>query len=508
VPTGATDPLVPWLVDNMGARDGDPMQIICPWAAEHTDGRPDAAYWPLGSNNRASRGFRCLHSHCAERDTEAFLDAVVAAGGPRYSTTGDVEVPKSWRDAIPTVRVEVLPDLRLTAKGEVSVAQMATAANVEAVIDALGMQCRYNMLSKDTELSAPWHWSPQRVHVELHSACMKLGITNRAAIDDAIAAVAQERRYHPLADQIRGVEWDGRDRWSDFIRTVGVVEGQDPELPAILLRRWVLQAVKAWTTTTPTQVGGVLVLVGPQYRGKSRWCKRLTPYRCRDGLLAPHLKDSVLQALRGPVFEMSELEGTFRKSDIAALKAFLTQDEDVLRVPYARVADKWPRQTVFAASVNEVAFLVDATGNRRFWCIEIDRMDADHDVDMLQLYAQALAELESGEQWWLTEEEHQLQMAAAEEFTTPDAVEDLYRDYIDKRMRLPKTAWNKVNTTMMARLIGLEKTDKKTLAGLKTLLVQDFGRHRQFGSRRRKGWHVPVTTAELQTFGLQPLDDG
>jgi putative DNA primase/helicase len=163
---------------------------------------------------------------------------------------------------------------------------------------------------------------------------------------------------------------------------------------------------------------------------------------------------------------------------------------------------------VFAASVNEVAFLVDATGNRRFWCIEVDRMNADHDVDMMQLYAQALIELEGGEQWWLTEEEHRLQMAGAEDFATPDAVEDLYRDYIDKRMRLPKTAWNKINTTMMARLIGLEKTDKRTLARLKTLLVQDFGRHRQFGSRRRKGWLAPVTTAELQTFGIQPLSDG
>ena len=47
-------------------------------------------------------------------------------------------------------------------------------------------------------------------------------------------------------------------------------------------------------------------------------------------------KDSVKQAVSFWITELGELDDTFKKSGASALKAFLTQDNDVLRRAYAR----------------------------------------------------------------------------------------------------------------------------------------------------------------------------
>lgn len=52
--------------------------IVCPNHEQHTDGNPEGRYMP------ATRSFCCLHSHCIDFDTKAFLDWVAANGGPKH----------------------------------------------------------------------------------------------------------------------------------------------------------------------------------------------------------------------------------------------------------------------------------------------------------------------------------------------------------------------------------------------------------------------------------------
>jgi hypothetical protein len=52
--------------------------VICPNAAEHTDGSPEGRYLP------ASRAYCCLHSHCIDFDTRTFLAWVAENGGPEH----------------------------------------------------------------------------------------------------------------------------------------------------------------------------------------------------------------------------------------------------------------------------------------------------------------------------------------------------------------------------------------------------------------------------------------
>ncbi|MBK8106504.1 MAG: hypothetical protein IPK42_13340 [Betaproteobacteria bacterium] len=83
----------------------------------------------------------------------------------------------------------------------------------------------------------------------------------------------------------------------------------------------------------------------------------------------------------------------------------MTSDTDKLRRPYGRMDSEYPRRTVFFATVNDANFLVDSTGNTRFWTIPVKAIDFRHSINMQQVFAQLAVELENGSEWWLSESE-------------------------------------------------------------------------------------------------------
>lgn len=69
--------------------------------------------------------------------------------------------------------------------------------------------------------------------------------------------------------------------------------------------------------------------------------------------------------------ELAEFETITSKKASGELKAFLSKSVDTFREPYARSSRTIKRQSIIVGSVNECEFLVDATGNRRFWVIPV-----------------------------------------------------------------------------------------------------------------------------------------
>jgi predicted P-loop ATPase len=52
------------------------------------------------------------------------------------------------------------------------------------------------------------------------------------------------------------------------------------------------------------------------------------------------------------------------------VKAFLSQATDLFRVPYGKATEAFPRRGIIVGSTNRsTGFLIDDTGNRRFWVI-------------------------------------------------------------------------------------------------------------------------------------------
>jgi len=100
----------------------------------------------------------------------------------------------------------------------------------------------------------------------------------------------------------------------------------------------------------------------------------------------------------------------WRKSDVEEQKAALTRCVDHGRRAYGYEARSYPRRTCLAFSTNDIEFLQDATGNRRYWVVSVirDRIDIEGlRRDRNQILAEALVRLAAGELHWPTPEEEE-----------------------------------------------------------------------------------------------------
>lgn len=377
---------------------------------------------------------------------------------------------------------------------------LSTIENVAEICRRLSMTIRYNVISKEEEILVPGAAfsidNRQNASLAwLMSECAKF----RMSVDrvpDYVTYLADQNLYNPVANWITSKPWDGRDRLSDLVGTVHA-RGERQfsavgELKRALITRWMISAVAAVFRSTGVSAHGVLVFQGDQYIGKTKWFKTLVPASLgvlQDGvILRPEDRDSVKQCVGNWLVELGELDATFRKSDIAALKAFLTKDRDVLRRAYARRESEFARRTVFFASVNPKEFLHDPTGNRRYWTIECESLDHDHGIDMQQCWAQVYEQLfVPGESWFLTGEEMGLLNDHNKGFEVVDPIEELlakglawssdmedweWRSATEVLMSLGRDTPTQAEATRAAHVIrGRNGKNSRKVSGARQLLV-------------------------------------
>ena len=141
----------------------------------------------------------------------------------------------------------------------------------------------------------------------------------------------------------------------------------------------------------------ILVLQGPQGKGKSSAIKALCPNEefFSDSLSVGADQKEVIEITTGKwLVEFAELDG-MGKREAGTIKAMLSRQVDGSRLAYGRARTERPRQFVLFGTVNESHYLRDATGNRRFWPVTISgKLDPDEIVanisrDRDQLWAEA-----------------------------------------------------------------------------------------------------------------------
>ncbi|HSG61069.1 MAG TPA: VapE domain-containing protein, partial [Pseudomonadales bacterium] len=225
-------------------------------------------------------------------------------------------------------------------------------------------------------------------------------------VPEFMSMLCAKNPFHPAQQWVNSKPWDGVSRLKDWYATI---EARNESLKERMMRKWSISCIAALYKAGGVSAHGVLTLLGDQGIGKTSWFLSLTPRGmgfAKDGMiLRPDNPDSVRQVTAHWMTELGELDATFRKSDIAALKAFVTQDSDTYRLPYARKNTINPRRTVFFASVNDERFLSDNTGNRRYWTIDCVNINYQHDIDMQQLWAEVKTIYDSGEDWYLGNDE-------------------------------------------------------------------------------------------------------
>ena len=331
-----------------------------------------------------------------------------------------------------------------------------TRPNVERLLDNYSISAKYNEISKDVEVLVPGvsGGSDARDNCAV-SEILSLAALNRlpmSNIEGHIKTIAVRNTYNPVRDFINQREWDGRSRFADLLNTISTPDDYSRDLLAMLVRRWLLSAVAAAYLEAGFWSKGVLVFQGEQSLGKTAWFKALLPPDNRNlvkvgATIDPSNKDSVASAISHWLVELGELDATFRKADIAKLKAFISQDRDDLRRPYDRLESKYQRRTVFFASVNPKHFLADDTGNVRWWTIPVTAVNYEHGIDTQQLWAEVLSWFEAGERWWLDRDEEAMLEVVNEQHGQTDPIEE---------MILARFDWN---SDRLAAYIEMTATD-------------------------------------------------
>lgn len=306
--------------------------------------------------------------------------------------------------------VKLVPPIRFKQTGGRG-KPLATIDNLEEILKTYQITVQYNPISKDIDIVIPGKELP----FENRVGCACAYITSLAHeykmasewVYKFLIAIAYKNRFNPVSKWIDSRPWDGLSRIDEFYATI---ESEDEELKKSLMRRWMVTAIAAAHEPYGISAGGMLVLQGEQYLGKTHWFKNLVPKEMRhvikDGLhLDVKNKDSMIYCFSRWLVELGEIQETFKASGLNGLKAFVTADMDLLRVPYGQNFSSFPRSTVFFGSVNEKNFLFDQTGNRRFWTVSCKKINHSHDLDMQQIWAEFKVLYDNGERWHLDKEE-------------------------------------------------------------------------------------------------------
>ena len=223
--------------------------------------------------------------------------------------------------------------------------------------------------------------------------------------------ICHTNHYNPVVEFLDGLEWDGTSRLDAWMSTY--LGAKDTELSRAQGRIHLIAAVRR-ARKPGTKHDVAIVLEGPQGSGKSTAISKLASEQWfTDGLnIGDDAKIVLEQTADAWIVELAELAG-IGKRDVESVKSFLSRTHDSARLSYDRCNTKRGRKFICFATTNSSDYLIDKTGNRRFWPIQVGTIDLDGiERDRLQIWAEAAHREANGESITLSRD---LWDAAAEE---------------------------------------------------------------------------------------------
>ncbi len=361
---------------------------------------------------------------------------------------------------------------------------LSTRENLEALMAFYQVTVAYDVIKLRANITGISSLSGEEENSTiafLKSKCA-LHDLSQTVVDQQLNAIMNDNASNPVIEWLQNIERTKVHNPIDEL--VSQLSVANQEWAKVAFYRWFIQCVAAADQAVQTpnkdalpKFESVLTFYGGQGLQKTAFIRSLLPKEIKsylkDGVqLDLTNKDCKIEVLGGWLVELGELDSTFKQSDISALKAFLSKQEDEIRKHYARASSIIPRQTSFFASVNEEKFLRDKTGNRRYLPITITgELDTPDGFDCTDFWAFIWQEYKSGVQWWLTKEEEVLQKTALTSHED-NSMEEMIRDVFDfdlpktKRMttveimedlKLPRSRSNSIKIGNTLKAMGIKK---------------------------------------------------
>lgn len=191
-------------------------------------------------------------------------------------------------------------------------------------------------------------------------------------IRSALTVVANRHRYNPVLEYMNSAyeQWDHQERLDTFFSDYLGVERS--EATRLITKLFFVGAV-AKAYDPKRKFDFVLDLVGGQGAGKTTILQKIAPYGYyTDQFSSFENKDDFAVMRRSLIVNDDEMTAT-ANSTFEVLKKFVTLQEFEYRKPYGHQAERFSKGFVLARTTNNLYYLKDKTGERRFLPLLVDK---------------------------------------------------------------------------------------------------------------------------------------
>jgi predicted P-loop ATPase len=299
--------------------------------------------------------------------------------GITLGTLGDMAKKDGWRgasrqlaSAAPDADDEPATAPILTKPQKLETAELL--AYLRTTMDAI----RFNTFTQQIEIKGQALEGAERFYLNLAEMGYKVG--KELAID-CLVQVANENLYDPVTEYLNRNALEVEPTYIDRLATAYLRPGDavqpEPTIYDEMLKRTLIGAV-ARAFSPGCKHDTACVIMGDQGAYKSSFWQCLGGPFFSDALGDITSKDDIMVLHRSWMMEWAELDHITNRKHAGQVKAFLSQAVDLLRVPYGKAVESFPRRGIIVGTTNKTAgFLVDETGNRRFWVIPTTKTQQD-----------------------------------------------------------------------------------------------------------------------------------
>lgn len=488
------------------------------------------AYAPSSYNDYVSRCFYHTNRYgVPQADAEAWALRTF----PDYPREQLLPIIKSCYSLTMEFNTVPLPrSVRKKEKENDSSHKKATVEEMEEFINGY-MKFRMNMLTHQIETqliadaytdrpeASACHWQRLTDHIENSLWCAMQHHGMAVNLNELHTLLGSDfvKEYHPLKEYLDGLPpWDGETDYIDRLAAMVHVK-ESPHSPlqqdksrerndlsetpvrfADILKRWMVSMIAAaLNETVVNQV--ILTLIGRQGSYKTSFMQHILPpvlseYYTTKSNSSRMTKDDLFTMTENLVINLEEID-TMPPSELNQLKAMVTQRYVDERRAYGRNKVHLPHVASFVATGNNLQFLTDDTGNRRWLPFEVEDIDSPWEADIPYegIYSQTYALYQDVNfRYWFTDKEIQQLRDHVQQFEVPRPEYELLLTYYRKPVGLERGVY-----TTSSQIIGRFGNTSLRLS------LQKVGRAmRELGFRQVKASNanywvvVERTTEEVQ----------
>ena len=253
------------------------------------------------------------------------------------------------------------------------------------------------------------------------------------------------KAFNPVDIFLTGLRgrWDGK----DHIKALADCVPNDNARWAKWFHTWFLAMVAQWMGLDVSHGNSVApLLISRQGYRKSTFCKQLLPealqWGYNDNLIISEKQNTLRAMTQSLLINIDEFNALSAKTQDGFLKNVMQLANIKIRQPYRQQQVTLPRIASFIATANVADVFSDPSGCRRFIAVTLTgpiRLP-DH-IDYEQLYAQAVAELDSGRCYWFDEADTQAIMENNQHYQQRTPAEALFLDCFSIPKDLTKGAY-------------------------------------------------------------------